>query len=85
MENRINPGKSNRRGGTMWGLDGTVVDRTVAEQIDDHMMAIYHLMEQVYPKAKGYAATAELVGDKNGDEHIKTNFMLVPDEKGKVR
>lgn len=82
---KINPGASNRISGTLYGVEGTVAQRTVAEQIDDHMMAIYHLMKQVYPKAKGYAATAESVGDKNGDEHIKTNFMLVPDEKGEVK
>lgn len=66
--------------GELHNLENTLINRTVAEEIDKHQMAIYHLMKSVFPEMIGYNASA--IEKVDGDElDIVTNFNMIKEEK----
>lgn len=65
-----------RYNGQMHNIEPTLLNRTVAEQIDDYQMKIYELMKSVHPNMVGYTATCHECIDDDGDLDIHTKFFM---------
>ena len=65
-----------RYNGQMHNLEPTLLNRTVAEQIDDYQMKIYELMKQVHPQMTGYTAYCYECLTKEGEPYIHTRFFM---------
>lgn len=68
-----------------FGLQPTLINKSVAEQVNDYTMRIYKLIKQTYPWAKGYKASCLEEMGKDGFLHINSNFRIaeLPEERKK--
>lgn len=65
--------------GKLHNVEDTLINRTVAEEINKHQMAIYRLMKSVFPEMVGYNASA--IEEIDGDElDIITRFDMIKEE-----
>lgn len=64
------------RSGEMHNIEPTLLNRTVAEQIDDYMMKIYELMKHAHPQAVGYIADCHECLTEDGEPDIHTRFFM---------
>lgn len=69
-----------RTSGKFNNMEDNLLNRTLAEQIDDHMMSIYHLVKAAYPDMIGYDVVSYEQSD-GGDTHIVTKFRMFPKEE----
>lgn len=65
-----------RHNGQMHNIEPTLLNRTVAEQIDDYQMKIYELMKHAYPQMVGYTADCHECLTENGELDIRTSFFM---------
>lgn len=65
----------------MHNLDPTLLNRTLAEQIDDYQMKIYELVKSAFPDRVGYIAYCYEEQAEDGDTHVKTTFKLLRKEE----
>ena len=69
--------KPKRCNGKMHNIEPTLLNRAVAEQIDDYQMKIYELMKHTYPQMVGYTADChEITDDKGEVTDIHTSFFM---------
>lgn len=68
--------KYERHNGQMHNLEPTLLNRTVAEQIDDYQMKIYELMKQAHPQMIGYTADCHERLTEEGELDIRTRFFM---------
>lgn len=66
----------------MHNLEPTLLNRTVAEQIDDYQMKIYELMKQAHPQMVGYTADCHECLTDGGEPDIHTRFFMHRPEEG---
>lgn len=70
------------RSGEMHNIEPTLLNRTVAEQIDDYQMKIYELMKHTHPQMIGYTAYCHECLTESGEQDIYTSFFMHrPEEK----
>lgn len=73
-----------RHKGQMYNIEPSLLNRTMAEQIDDYQMKIYELMKQVYPQMTGYSAYCHECLTEEGESDVRTSFFMHrPEEEGK--
>ncbi len=60
----------------MHNLEPTLLNRTVAEQIDDYQMKIYELMKQAHPQMVGYTADCHECLTDEGELDVHTRFFM---------
>lgn len=65
-----------RHNGKMYNIEPDLLNRTVAEQIDDYQMKIYELMKQVYPQMVGYTADCHERLTEEGEPNVHTRFFM---------
>lgn len=71
-----------RHNGKMYNIEPSLLNRTVAEQIDDYQMKIYELMKHAYPQMVGYTAYCHECLTEEGESDIRTSFFMHrPEEK----
>ena len=68
--------KWERCNGEMHNIEPTLLNRTVAEQIDDYQMKIYELMKHAHPQMIGYTAECHECLTVNGEPDIHTRFFM---------
>lgn len=64
------------RSGELHNIEPTLLNRTVAEQIDEYLMKIYELMKHTYPQMVGYTADCHECLTENGEPNIHTGFFM---------
>lgn len=69
-----------RNCGTLYNMENNFVNRSFAEQMDDHQMAMYELLKTMFPEAIGYEAIAHEADD--GGVTTKFNILMEKEEKG---
>lgn len=70
-----------RTDGIMHNLEPTLLNRTLAEQIDDYQMKIYELVKSAFPDRTGYIAYCYEEQTEDGETHVKTTFKLLRNEE----
>ena len=65
-----------RYNGQIHNIGPTLLNRTVAEQIDDYQMKIYELMKSAHPNMVGYTAVCHECIDANGDFDVHTQLYM---------
>lgn len=68
-----------RDGGTLYNMENNFANRALAEQMDDHQMAMYELLKTMFPEAIGYEAIAHEAED--GRVTTKFNILIEKEEK----
>lgn len=68
--------------GQMYNIEPNLLNRTVAEQIDDYQMKIYELMKHAYPQMIGYSAYCHERLTEEGEPDIRTSFFMHKPEEG---
>ena len=69
--------------GQMYNMEPNLLNRTVAEQIDDYQMRIYGLMKQAHPQMTGYTADCHECLAEEGGLDIRTRFFMHRPEEEK--
>lgn len=64
------------RSGEIYNIEPTLLNGTVAEQIDDYQMKIYELMKHAYPQMEGYTADCHECLTEDGEPDIHTRFFM---------
>lgn len=72
--------KFERYNGKIHNIEPTLLDRTVAEQIDNYQMKIYELIKHTYPEMIGYKAACYETLTNEGELDIKTQFYMTRPE-----
>jgi len=75
--------KLERCNGQMHNIEPTLLNRAMAEQIDDYQMRIYELMKQVYPNMVGYRAICYETLTEDGELDVKTEFYMTRPENAR--
>lgn len=68
--------KFERTNGQMYNIEPNLLNRTVAEQIDDYQMKIYELMKSVHPQMTGYTAVCHECLMDDGEFDVHTRFFM---------
>ena len=69
--------------GKLRNMENNLLNRTVAEQIDDYQMRIYELAKHAHPEILGYTADCHECVTDDGEFDIHTQFFMHrPEEKG---
>lgn len=71
-----------RTNGQMHNIEPNLLNRTIAEQIDDYQMKIYELMKHAHPQMVGYTAECHECLTENGEFDIHTKFYMWRPEGG---
>ena len=69
------------RSGEIHNIESTLLNRTVAEQIDDYQMKIYELMKHAHPQMVGYTADCHECLTEDGEQDIHTRFFMYRPEE----
>lgn len=64
------------RSGEIHNIEPTLLNRTVAEQIDNYQMKIYELMKHAHPQMVGYTAYCYECLTEEGEPDIHTGFFM---------
>ena len=65
-----------RCNGEMHNIEPTLLNRTVAERIDDYQMKIYELMKYAHPDMVGYTADCHECVTEKGEFDVHTRFFM---------